>query len=151
MQWAVITVVTCLLLCLILRVWWLGRRLSYVYLRITTASSIELIKLYRFPTAHRQYKLVSPNAAQLTATASCVCAYLTFVGPSWYLVHTITGESLTMPTRVRIPLWQLNRYRRMFRDATCSITPMIIHSHEYVYNPRIVMNTEGGINVTSCV
>jgi len=134
LQWVVIGILMGFIVIMILRLWRLSRRLSYVYIQISTNSGMEMLRVGRMPDASRQYIIRCLASISLTATSHCFFGHITYIGAGLILVHRISGKEIMLPTRIRIAGCKIRRYQWLFNDSSCVITPVVVHSHEYVCN-----------------
>jgi len=118
------------------------RRLSYVYIQISTNSGMEILRVGRMPDASRQYTVKCLASITLTGTNHCFFGYITFIGAGLILVHRISGKDIMLPTRIRVAGCKIRRYQLLLNDSSCVVTPLVVHSHEYICNQITTRTTD---------
>jgi hypothetical protein len=131
---AYLTILTLLLLGLALGVRKTFARRSYVFLDLATETEIVQIRFCTLPDAIRNFSVKVPKGPTVLACCSfCLFGMISFQSKQWKLTYTLTSRKVQLPTVILIPFWKVRPVQMVIRMGDCRVSPLIVHSHEYVY------------------
>jgi hypothetical protein len=111
----------------------LGRR-SYVYLEILSSRQCTQIRLATLPDATRRYVVrVSSNALTIKLRYFYVVGILHVMPKPPKIVNTLTSEAKRLNAYTVLPPWTAWRLQRQLANENCTVAPMLVHTHEYVF------------------
>jgi hypothetical protein len=109
-------------------------RRSYIYLDLATQTEIAQIRFCALPDATRNFSVkVSKRPTVLACRSFCLFGVISFQSKPWKLTYTLTNQKVQLPTVILIPFWKLKTVRKLIQARDCKVSPLIVHSHEYVY------------------
>jgi hypothetical protein len=111
----------------------LGRR-SYVYLEILSSRQCTQIRLATLPDATRRYVVrVSSNALTIKLRYFYVVGILHVMPKPPKIVNTLTLEAKRLNAYTVLPPWTAWRLQCQLANENCTVAPMLVHTHEYVF------------------
>ena len=122
---------------LVFRTHELGRRVSHVYLNIKMGEFNRTIGYCKLPDTNKLYTIHTSPEVEISVSGNWFWGYAYFQQSDWYLEDSISGEVVLLPSWIRLPLGQVNAFKRAFNDQSCQITPILIRTHEYNVQPRL--------------
>jgi hypothetical protein len=109
-------------------------RRSYIYLDLATETEIAQLRFCALPDATRNFSVkVSKRPTILACRSFCLFGVISFQSKPWKLTYALTNRKVQLPTVVLIPFWKLKVVQRLISAKDCKVSPLIVHSHEYVY------------------
>jgi hypothetical protein len=109
-------------------------RRSYVYIDMTSQTSVLMLKLTTLPDATRYFAIhIPPRSTKLVLYSCFLFGILSFKSSPWVLTHSLTHQRKTLPRWLIIWPWQIKMISALLLDTKTITLPLIVHSHEYVY------------------
>ena len=56
---------------------------------------------------------------------------VSFIPQPWLIKHSLSGEAYESKKRIFVGMKEARIIRRILSDPECSITPSVVHTHEY--------------------
>ena len=112
----------------------LSRR-SFIYIDVESSHGIVQIKFRALPDSTRNFAVaVSKRPTLLTCKSFGIIGIIRFTSKPWKLVYEHNRQEIVLPTYIVLPFWKFRKVRKALSDVNSRITPLVIHSHEYVYH-----------------
>jgi hypothetical protein len=110
-------------------------RRSFVFIDIIAGINVVQLHYFTLPDATRNYEVrVSKRPAKLTLRSFCLFGELMFTPKPWRLIHLKTQAKLPLPSFMLIPFWKIRRVANALNTPGHTVTPLVVHTHEYMYN-----------------
>ena len=110
------------------------KRRSFLYLDIASTDKIVQIKYIEFPDSTREYMIrIPPGAIKLSLKSYKLFAVLSFESAQWTLHNARTAENIMLPKWIFIPAWKIKVFTKLINGNSYQVTPVAVHTHEYVY------------------
>ena len=111
----------------------LSRR-SFIYLDLASTKGIAQIKFCALPDPSRNFSVALPKKPTTLSCVSCgLFGFVKFTSKPWKLIRIHDGSRIQLPTYMILPFWKLRTVKTVLGSQDCKITPLLVHSHEYVY------------------
>jgi hypothetical protein len=111
----------------------LGRR-SYVYLQILSSRQCTQIRYATLPDATRRHVVrVSSTALTIKLSNFYVFGILHVMPKPPKIVNTLTSEVKRLHSYTVLPPWTTWQLQRHLATENCTVSPMLVHTHEYVF------------------
>jgi hypothetical protein len=111
----------------------LSRR-SFIYLDLSSAKGIAQIKFCTLPDPSRNFSVaLSKKPTTLAGTSYGLFGIVRFTSKPWKLIRVHDGTKIKLPTYMILPFWKMRTVQTLLASQDCKISPLLIHSHEYVY------------------
>jgi hypothetical protein len=111
----------------------LSRR-SFIYLDLASSKGIAQIKFCTLPDPSRNFSVALPKKPTTLTCVSCgLFGVVKFTSKPWKLIRAHDGHKIQLPTYMILPFWKFCAVKTVLGCQDCKITPLLVHSHEYVY------------------
>jgi len=107
---------------------------SKLCLEIKGVSDLLLISYWTFPDASRNYKVkISGEGLKLLLHNYYLFGLLKVETSKWSIKHSMTNKRLSLPTQILLSPFTTKCLRDILEKGTHITTPVVVHSHEFVY------------------
>ena len=137
-QWVTIAFILGTTVLIAVRMYFLGHRFSFVYLHISKGTFTKNLKYFKLADVDRLYTISTTSEMEMEIKEDWLFGYIHFLNSGWYLKDTLSGSTVMLPSRCRIPFGRVKLYKEILKDTSCVITPMIVRTHSYEVNPRLI-------------
>jgi hypothetical protein len=121
-----------------------NRRRSFIYIGMSTDTSLYLLKYVAMPDPNRLYAIrVWSQSTKLKLVNCLFFGYIKFEGKRWTLEHTRTQTSITLPARIFVGWWDITKIKMFLSDTTCVVSPVVVHTHEQIRRQLPLTSVEG--------
>jgi hypothetical protein len=111
----------------------LGRR-SYLYLEVLSQTQCLQVRFAKLQNATRHLAIRVPrDTLAIRIINYFVVARLVVLPQSPKIVDTLTNQSSRIHASVIIPPWTAFRLRRLIAAGPYRVSPLLVHTHQYVY------------------
>jgi hypothetical protein len=110
-------------------------RRTFLYIELTAENVVTHLRYFTLPDATRNYTVkMSKHPTRLNIRSFGFFGVVTFASKPWTLIHATTRQQIPLPNCVIVPFWQIRRLKIALSSPSHSVAPLIVHTHEYVYN-----------------
>jgi hypothetical protein len=108
---------------------------TFLYIEITSDDVVTQLRYFTLHDATRNYTVeVSRRPTRLNIRSFGLFGEITFASKPWILIHAVIRQKILQPNCVIVPFWQIRRLQTTLSSPSHSVVPLIVHTHEYVYN-----------------
>ena len=123
----------------------IGRR-SYLYLEILSQTQCLQIRFARLPNATRHLAVRVPREPLTFRLVNYfVVARLTVAPQTPKIIDTLTYTSSRLHASIFIAPWTAFRLQKLIGAGPYSITPILVHTHQYVYLEQQNQSADSGL------
>lgn len=109
-------------------------RRTFLYIDISSPSAIMQLFYFTLSDATRDYTVRVPKrGTRLTLSSYGLFGVLTFASKPWRLIRNKSHAQVDLPGFLVVPFWKLSQLRQLLQTLDVAITPLVVHTHEYVY------------------
>jgi hypothetical protein len=107
---------------------------SFIYLDLASSKGIAQIKFCTLPDPSRNFSVGLPKKPTTLKCVSCgLFGIVKFTSKPWRMPRAHDGHKIQLPTYIILPFGKFCTVKTVLGCQDCKITPLLVHSHEYVY------------------